>query len=99
MRSQTLLLGGNNMSDSALTPEQQIVSLWKLGGLSIREVRKRVWAEIDHDDVVNRSYELAYNFLLALFPMLLFLVTIFGFFASYGSKLRTDLFFYFQQAL
>jgi membrane protein len=87
------------MSDSALSTKQQITSLWKLGGLGVREVGRRVWAEIAHDDVVNRSYELAYNFLLALFPMLLFLVTVFGFFASYGSKLRSDLFFYFQQAL
>ena len=48
---------------------------------------------------MNRSYELAYSFLLAVFPLLLFLIALLGAFASEGSRLRSDLFFYFQQAL
>ena len=50
------------------------------------------------NDLLNRGYELAYNFLLAVFPMLLFLVALLGAFASAG-KLRGDLFFYLQQLL
>jgi membrane protein len=87
------------MTDSQLSTEQQIESIWSLGGLTWRELSRRVWHEIDHDDLLNRGYELAYNFLLAVFPMLLFLIALFGIFASAGARLRADLFFYLQQAL
>lgn len=87
------------MSESVLSTEQQIASLWGLGGLSWRELSKRVWGGINQNDLLNRAYELAYNFLLAVFPLLLCLVAVRGLFASEGSKLQNDLFFYFQQAL
>lgn len=54
---------------------------------------------MNQNDLLNRAYELAYNFLLAIFPLLLCLVAVLGLFASEGSKLQGDLFFYFQQAL
>ena len=87
------------MSDSKLSVEQQISSLWDLGGLTWQEPPRRVWGGINKNDLVNRAYELAYNFLLAVFPLLLFLVALLGIFASEGSKLQSDLFFYFQQGL
>ena len=49
--------------------------------------------------LLTEPMTLAYNFLLAVFPLLLFLVALFGIFASEGSKLQSDLFFYFQQGL
>lgn len=87
------------MSESVLSTEQQIASLWELGGLSWRELSQRVWGGMNQNDLLNRAYELAYNFLLAIFPLLLCLVAVLGLFASEGSKLQGDLFFYFQQAL
>ncbi len=87
------------MSDSSLSTKQQISSIWDLGGLAWRELARRVWGGINQNDLTNRGYELAYNFLLAVFPLLLFLVALLGAFASEGSRLRNDLFFYFQQAL
>ena len=87
------------MSESVLSTEQQIASLWGLGGLSWRELLRRVWGGISQNDLINRGYELAYNFLLAVFPLLLCLVAVLGLFASEGSKLQDHLFFYFQQAL
>jgi membrane protein len=87
------------MSESVLSTEQQIASLWGLGGLSWRELLRRVWGGISQNDLINRAYELAYNFLLAVFPLLLCLVAVLGLFASEGSKLQDHLFFYFQQAL
>lgn len=87
------------MTESVLSTEQQISSLWELGGLSWRELSQRVWGGINQNDLLNRAYELAYNFLLAIFPLLLCLVAVLGLFASEGSKLQHDLFFYFQQAL
>ena len=47
-----------------------MVSLWKFGGLSWIELGKRVWSEINDDDMWGRSAQLAYYFLLALFPLL-----------------------------
>ncbi|MBI2816955.1 MAG: YihY/virulence factor BrkB family protein [Acidobacteria bacterium] len=87
------------MTESALSPSEQVASLWELGGLSWRELGKRVWSEIDKDDLLNRAYEVAYNFMLSFFPLLLFLVAVFGILASHGSTLRYDLFYYFQRAL
>jgi membrane protein len=87
------------MSNSNLTVEQQISSLWDLGGLTWQELPRRVWGGVNKNDLLNRAYELAYNFLLAVFPLLLFLVAVLGIFASEGSKLQSNLFFYFQQVL
>jgi membrane protein len=87
------------MADSVLSTGQQIESLWALGGLTWLELFRRVWGGITRNDLINRAYELAYNFLLAVFPMLLFILGLFGMLASEGSKLRTDLFYYFQLVL
>jgi membrane protein len=56
----------------------QQVSPWKLGGLSTGQLAKRTWKEIDEDDVFGRAAELSYYFFLAVFPMLFFLVSVFG---------------------
>jgi membrane protein len=48
-------------------------SVWKLGGLSIAELGKRVWADIGHNEILDRSAALSYYFIFALFPTLLFL--------------------------
>jgi len=87
------------MTDSTLNPQEQISSIWELGGLTWRQLGRRFWAGMQDDDLLNRSYELAFNFMLAAFPLLLFLVTVFGLFASAGSGLREDLFFYFSRVL
>lgn len=50
-----------------------------LGGLTIIELAKRTWRETNDDKVWGRAAELAYYFLLALFPMLLFLTSLVGF--------------------
>ncbi len=87
------------MTSSLLKTEEQISSIWALGGLTWRELARRVWSGIDQNDLLNRAYELAYNFLLAVFPMLVFLVALLGALASQGSKLTNDLFLYVQLAL
>ena len=87
------------MSRSELTLEKQIESIWSLGGLTVRELAYRVWGGINQTDLVNRAYELAYNFLFAVFPMLLFLVAVFGALASESTPLRNTLLSYVQPAL
>jgi membrane protein len=88
-----------SMADSLLSMRQQVQSLWDLGGLTWQELASRVWGGIDRNDLINRAYELAYNFLLAVFPMLLFLFGLLGMFASESSTLRNNLFYYLQLAL
>jgi len=87
------------MSDSVLEPEEQLETLWSLGGLTWKELGRRVWGGMNENDLLNRAYELAYNFLLAVFPMLLVLLALLGIFASEGSMLRNNLFYYFEVAL
>jgi len=53
-------------------------SPWSLGGLSLRELGARLWNELWQDEVLDRAAALAYYFLFAMFPALLFLATLFG---------------------
>lgn len=53
-------------------------SPWKLGGLGVVELAKRVWGEFSDDEVSDRAAALAYYFLFALFPALLFLTALLG---------------------
>ena len=84
---------------SILSTEQQIQSIWSLGGLTKRQFATKVWNGINDDNLLGRASELAYNFILAIFPMLLFLLALFGLFASRGTLLRGNLLFYLSQAL
>jgi membrane protein len=54
------------------------VSPWKLGGLGVVDLAKRVWSEFSEDEVADRAAALAYYFLFALFPALLFLTALLG---------------------
>ncbi|MGH9901935.1 MAG: YihY/virulence factor BrkB family protein [Pyrinomonadaceae bacterium] len=64
-----------------------------------KDLATRVWAEMQEDEVFGRAAQLAYYFLLALFPLLLFLVSLLGYFAGENSELRADLFNYLSTVL
>jgi membrane protein len=70
-----------------------------LGGVTIRELARRVRGGINQTDLLNRAFELAYNFLLAVFPFLLFLVALFGTLVSEQGPSRNVLLNYIQPAL
>jgi membrane protein len=70
-----------------------------LGGLSWKELAKRVYAETTDDDVLGRAAQLSYYFLLALFPALLFLTSLLGALAGKDSQLRQGLFSYLSAVL
>ena len=72
-------------------------SPWNLGGLSVRELARRVWNEIETDEVMDRGAALAYYLVFALFPTLLFLTALLGLFPFPG--LMDRLFQYVDQAL
>lgn len=71
-----------------------MASLWKLGGLGWRELAKRVWAEVQKDNVFGRAAELSYYFLLALFPFLIFLTSVIGLILGSGTGTRHTFFQY-----
>ena len=67
-------------------------SLWKFGGLTPLELTKLVVKKIGEDELSTRSASLSYYFLLALFPMLLFLISLVAVVAGPGSQLRETIF-------
>ena len=79
---------------SALSTDEQVESIWHLGGLTWKQLWVRVWKSMNEDNIFGRASELAYNFILSIFPMLLFLVALFGFFTSRASGFQDRLFFY-----
>ena len=64
-----------------------------------REFLLRVWARADDDELLGRSAQLSYYFLLALFPLLLFLITLFGYLNGAGSHLRHRLIAYLGEVM
>lgn len=55
---------------------------------------RRLWARAEEDELLGRAAQLSYYFLLALFPLLLFLITLFGYLNGAGSHLRDKLISY-----
>jgi membrane protein len=79
------------LSESTISTEEQVSTIWHMGGLTVTELMRRTWAEILHDDIFGKSSEIAYNLLFALFPLLLFLLAILGFMAGPGSAIRESI--------
>src|SRR5260370_29448123 len=73
--------------------------MWKFSGLTWKDLGNRVLSDIQEDDVFGRSAQLAYYFLLALFPLLLFLISVIGLVLPSGTGLRHSLFNYLSQIL
>ena len=44
------------------------MSIWKLGGLSVLELGKRVWREANQDEIFDRAAGLSYYIVYELFP-------------------------------
>lgn len=76
-----------------------MASIWKLGGQTWPSLAKRVWADLDKDDIFGRAAQLSYYFLLALFPLLLFLTSVIGLIMGSGTGLRHSLFNYLGKVL
>lgn len=71
-----------------------MASIWKRGGLTWKQLGYRVWCKVYDGDIFTRAAALSYYFLLALFPLLLFLITMLGYFAEAGTELRNNLLTY-----
>ena len=79
-----------NEQDTTL-PIAKRALVWQLSNLSWRFLGKRVWLEIYAGSMLTHAAALSFYFLLALFPLMLFLITILGFFAESGTELRSQL--------
>jgi membrane protein len=73
--------------------------VWHLGGLSVTELAKRVWHEIQRDDVLGRAAQLSFYLLLALFPLLIFLSAVLGRVFAGNADLYHDLLDYLQTVM
>src|SRR5215475_5121451 len=62
-----------------------------LGPLTLKELAMKTWRETNEDKVFSRAAELAYYFLLALFPMLIFLTSLVGFLPGLQEEIFTAL--------
>jgi membrane protein len=62
-----------------------------LGHLTFKELAARTWRETNEDNILGRAAELAYYFLLALFPMLIFLTSLVGFLPGLREAIFTGL--------
>jgi membrane protein len=59
-------------------PGRRVASPWALGGLSLRELGRRVVARSRQDEILERAAGLSYYFAFALVPTFLFLTTLLG---------------------
>lgn len=66
-------------------------SLWKFGGLTPLSLIRIAIRKLGEDELSTRSASLSYYFLLALFPLFLFLVSLIGLFAHRGSQLQENI--------
>ena len=66
-------------------------SLWKFGGLTPRGLITLAKRKLNEDELSTRSASLSYYFLLAVFPLFLFLVSLIGIFAGPGSQLQENI--------
>ena len=69
-------------------------SAWRLGGLSVGQLGKRVWIQVNDDELFDRSAALAYYFVFAVFPLMLFLFAMLGMVAGPGTQIRNELMAY-----
>ncbi len=87
------------MTTSKLSGKEQLASIWHLGGLGWRQLSRVAWKEIMEGDVSSQASGLAFNFILAFFPLLMFFVSLFGLFAARGGELKANLFLYLSKVL
>ena len=73
-------------------------SLFRLNGAPLQDIARRTWAAMRADDVFGRSAQLAYYFLLALFPFLICVISSLSVVGS-ADRGRALLFHLFQRFL
>ena len=68
--------------------------------IDFKKFFKRLYTKsFDEEDLTSNAAQVAFYFLLALFPLLLFLVSLFGIALESANDLKTELFTYLSQAM
>lgn len=62
--------------------------------LVLREILKKLYQKAIEDDIFSSAAQVAFYFSFAIFPLLLFLVTLFGIVLDAADEFRSDLYFY-----
>ena len=76
-----------------------MAAFWNSRKGNWQRLARRVWTDIGKDKIFGRAAQLAYYFLLALFPLLLFLTSLIGVIIGSGTGLRHSLFNYLGKVL
>lgn len=66
-------------------------SLWRLGGLTWPQFATRLWRHFWTDRILDQSAKLSFYLLLSLFPLLIFLIALFGLVLQAGPALLDEL--------
>jgi len=75
-------------------------TLEELKKLSPKDFFKRLYTKvIDEEDLMSAAAQVAFYFAFALFPLLLFLVTLFGIVLESADDFRGEMFFYLKQVM
>ncbi|HZC43580.1 MAG TPA: YihY/virulence factor BrkB family protein [Acidobacteriaceae bacterium] len=80
-------------------PHRQMPVGLSLGGLSVGTLARRVWVSLIQDEIIDRSAELAYYFLFAMFPALILLSGMFSVFASTSARANVELMLYLAKVI
>ena len=59
----------------------------------------RLYEKMNDDDITGNAAQVAFYFSFAIFPLLLFFLTLFGFILTNADELRSELFSYLQQVM
>ena len=76
------------MTSPRTSTTKHIKSLWTLRGLSFSQLCRNILDRVNENNVFGRAAELAFNFLFALFPLILVMMTLFGLFSSRSIELQ-----------
>jgi membrane protein len=68
-----------------------VPSLWKFAGMTPFRLTQAVVKQMGEDELSTRSAALSYYFVLAVFPLFLFLLSLVGLFAGQHSQLRDSI--------
>ena len=86
-------------TSSTTAGDGSMKSMWELGGLSAKQLLKHTWRHFWKDRVLDRSAVLSFYFLLALFPLILLLMTMLGMVLESGPVFRETLHEYLSSIL
>jgi membrane protein len=67
--------------------------------ISVKELFVRLYQKINDDDILGNAAQVAFYFTFALFPLLLFLISLFGIILKEAEEMRAELFLYLGQIM